>query len=360
MFRALLAFSSLLFLASPSLQTPLQPVFQNSSLAKAGPDTIAFRYDGTRVMFKLADFADRDPEVSQRNLEEKAPGLAAPVVRLFGWMLWAGDDDFWKRHADALQNVHPGDLWIIRAGGQTVFHCTIEKFAIGFGCFSTAIALGQIPPEEQTAFQRVTAKYYLAIPEKDYVPVQFSHPSPALLSTAPVPTAQQGMQLKSSLQDAMMRKLPKMEDADPAMVRSGKAKTWRAIDERLAKGEGTLSYDIQALRVTPDGNSRWFVRARWTLDKRVVFLMSAWIRPDKDMLLVSVDSQGGLLRTAEFQRSSLGADYQGLILNVFDYDGDGWGEILMEQSGYESASLTLYKYTDSGLVPVGIELSWGC
>jgi hypothetical protein len=102
------------------------------------------------------------------------------------------------------------------------------------------------------------------------------------------------------------------------------------------------------------------VRARWTLDKRVVFLMSAWIRPDKDMLLVSVDSQGGLLRTAEFQRSSLGADYQGLILNVFDYDGDGWGEILMEQSGYESASLTLYKYTDSGLVPVGIELSWGC
>jgi hypothetical protein len=180
LFRALLAFSSLLFLASPSFQNPRLLVYQNSRLTKAGRDTIAFRYDGTRVMFKLADFADRDPEVSQRILEERAPQLASPIAQIFGWTLRAGNDDFWKRHADAVDNVHPGDRWIIQAGGQTVFHCTIEKFAIGFGCFSAAIALGLIPPEEQTAFLRVTAKNYLAIPEKDYVPVQFLYPSPAL------------------------------------------------------------------------------------------------------------------------------------------------------------------------------------
>jgi hypothetical protein len=312
-------------------------------------------------MFKLSDFIDGDPEVSQRILEEKAPLLAAPVAQVFGWTLRAGNDDFWKRHADVLDNVHPGDRWIIQAGGQTIFHCMIEKFAIGEGCFPAAIALGLIPPEEQTAFLKVTAKYYLAIPEKDYVPVQFLHPSPALLPSAPVPTAQQGMQLKSMLQDAMMHELPKMKDVDPAMVRSGKANAWRAIDERLAKGEGALSYEIQALRVTPDGNPRWFVRARWMLDKKEAFLMSAWIRPDKNMFLVSVDAgAAGMLRTAEFQRQSLRAEHQGLILNVFDYDGDGWGEILMERSGYESSQLALYKYTDSGLVPVGIELLWGC
>jgi hypothetical protein len=361
LFRALLAFSCLMFLTSPSLQTPRQPVVQNSRFNKAGRDTIAFRYDGKRVMFKLSDFADGDPEVSQRYLEERAPLLAAPVARFFGWMLRAGNDDFWDRHRDALQEVRPGDRWIIQSGGQSDFHCTIEKFAIGEGCFPAAIAMGLILPEEQPDFLRVTAKYYLAIPEKDYISVPFIHPGPALLPSSPMPTAQQGRQLKSALQDALMRELPKMKDVDPAMVRSGKEKEWRAIDERLAKGEGTLSYDIQALRVTPDGNARWFVRARWTLDKKDAFSVSAWIRPDKNMFLVSIDAgAAGMLRTAEFQGETLGAEHQGLILNVFDYDGDGWGEVLMERSGYESSRLALYKYTDSGLVPVGIELMWGC
>ena len=146
MFQALLAFSSLVFMASPSLQTAPQPVSQKSRHTKTGRDTIAFRYDDKRVMFKLSYFADGDPELSQRILEERTLQLTAPVAKILGWTLRAGNDDFWKRHADALGNVHPGDRWIIQSAGQTVFHCTIEKYAIGEGCFSAAIALGLIAP----------------------------------------------------------------------------------------------------------------------------------------------------------------------------------------------------------------------
>jgi hypothetical protein len=50
----------------------------------------------------------------------------------------------------------------------------------------------------------------------------------------------------------------------------------------------------------------------------------------------------------------------GLVLNVFDRNHDGWGEVLMEQSGYESTNLTVLDYSSGGFQPAGIELSGGC
>jgi hypothetical protein len=50
----------------------------------------------------------------------------------------------------------------------------------------------------------------------------------------------------------------------------------------------------------------------------------------------------------------------GLVLNVFDRNQDGWGEVLMEQSGYESTNLTVLDYSSDGFQPAGIELSGGC
>ena len=103
------------------------------------------------------------------------------------------------------------------------------------------------------------------------------------------------------------------------------------------------------------------MRAYWSLDGQPAFLISLWVRPDKNMFVVSVDSSGArALRTAEFQRRSLGQEHIGLILNVFDYDGDGWGETLMGHSGYEGFQLSLYHYRDSGLVSAVIELFWSC
>jgi hypothetical protein len=65
--------------------------------------------------------------------------------------------------------MRAGDRWVILAGGQAVFHFSIEKFAIGEGCFPAAIGIGRVVSEEQPDFSRVSPKYYVAMPERDYV-----------------------------------------------------------------------------------------------------------------------------------------------------------------------------------------------
>ena len=46
------------------------------------------------------------------------------------------------------------------------------------------------------------------------------------------------------------------------------------------------------------------------------------------------------LRMFEFQ-GRVTPDHLGLVLNVIDRDGDGWGEILFLQAGYEGFSISL-------------------
>ena len=53
-------------------------------------------------------------------------------------------------------------------------------------------------------------------------------------------------------------------------------------------------------------------------------------------------------------------EHLGLILNVFDRDHDGWGEVLLAQGGYESLRISLLKYSPSGLQPTEIEYAYGC
>jgi hypothetical protein len=83
-------------LVLPAIQRPLVP--QDGSIT-GSRKTVAFRYDDQRVMFKVSDFAERDPDVYQRNLMKTAALMAEPAARLFGWLPRAGDEDFWRRHS---------------------------------------------------------------------------------------------------------------------------------------------------------------------------------------------------------------------------------------------------------------------
>ena len=62
----------------------------------------------------------------------------------------------------------------------------------------------------------------------------------------------------------------------------------------------------------------------------------------------------------EFQYSNLGSPLLGLVLNLFDYDGDGNGEVMFFRKGYEGARMRLLEYTESGLQPTDISYSYGC
>ncbi|WP_039941261.1 hypothetical protein [Leptospira alexanderi] len=106
---------------------------------------------------------------------------------------------------------------------------------------------------------------------------------------------------------------------------------------------------MQTLRLTPDQRPRLYVRAQWKLKNKVVFLLSAWICPDKNMLVEVIDpSKSSALRISEYQHMSLNFKDLGTILNVFDEDGDGWREVLMYNMGYESESIDLLEYSKQG------------
>ena len=49
-----------------------------------------------------------------------------------------------------------------------------------------------------------------------------------------------------------------------------------------------------------------------------------------------------------------------MILNVFDADGDGWGEVLTGIKGYEGFGMTLVEYSETGFQETGMKFSGGC
>ena len=152
-------------------------------------------------------------------------------------------------------------------------------------------------------------------------------------------------------------------------------KEWLHADDGLTRGEGTLDYDVRGFRLTPDQAPRLFVRARWTLAGAPVFLMTAWFRADVPkpdapkpdgtaavrqepgadvkIVLLSADSNWStILRDGE-NPGSLGdsLEFQS-VLNEFDADHDGWAEMLMRSDQGDSSIISLYLYTDMGLVPM--------
>ncbi len=79
------------------------------------------------------------------------------------------------------------------------------------------------------------------------------------------------------------------------------------------------------------------------------------------MLVMSVDLRAArMLYLPEMQGRDIGNQEYGLILNLFDHDRDGNGEILFYQSGYEGASFSLIEYANEKFAPTGIELHMGC
>jgi hypothetical protein len=328
---------------------------------------IAHRYDATRVVFSLERTFRHDPDLRQRSLAHNPTRLPDPAARLGGMTLWSMDEEFWKQHAGELTGPAPGDRWIVKAGGLTEFHCTIERLAMAeISCGTAIVAIGQVDPAEQTAFKLVSERHYLVVSEASATSASPPQAGPALLKELPALAAEEKEKLEASLQEQFQRELPRVRRAAGAsyalMARLGRMNSWQERDERLARGEGKLLYDLRALRLTPDGELRYYVRARWTLDGETAFLMSAWVRPDHNMFVESVYRRPSeWMRMNEFQSERLGLNDLGFILNVFDYDGDGWGEILIAQRRPDGFDMHLLEYSERrGLVRTGIGYRYGC
>jgi hypothetical protein len=170
--------------------------------------------------------------------------------------------------------------------------------------------------------------------------------------------------LEAALQALLVRELPKVQQAaekDPVARRRGTLRTWRSYDERLTNGEAKLSYDRKKLRISPDGIPRLYVRAKWTIDDKPVFVLSAWFRSADELTVEAADvGASHALRTPEFQHFDLDFDFVGEIFNVFDWDNDGWGELLIDRYGYESYGFELFEYSEDGPSGPLASYSYGC
>lgn len=371
-----------------------------SRLNAAGPAFVAARYDATHVVFMVtAETESRFATSSQSGgTPTRVPASAKPAAPLAGLQeLWEPDLHALHFFPEIVQKTQPGEQWMLNVSSDATIPVTIDRAVIApTGCSLALGFLASVPREQQAAFAASSQEYFVVRrkPVESADAAAQSHiadlsewKAPPVLRKQIEQQLNQRMQQEVAKIDARLAANAASPGASVSESTSGPArprlKEWIHADHALIRGEGTLDYDIRALRITPDGDPRLFVRARWKLVDSPVFLMTAWFKTERfkeesgksestttealqpasfqpedahaeaaPLLLSSDSSWSTALRESE-PTGTLGdrLDFQ-QILNEFDADHDGWAELLIHSDEGSSTAITLYLYTDLGLVPM--------
>ena len=343
-----------------------------SGRASAQAIQIAHRYDDERVVFLVKNVWDPSIEPGRDSVLAESVALPAPVASRSGMQLWDWpSSEFRSRHEETVSPAPIGERRLLFAGKGRLFHVTIEKHLVAqMNCEAGIVAMGRVDPADIPRFRRVDDMHYLVLPEISgpRTNPDDSPAAPAQLEERSATPAGSDPALEAALEDLLARELPRVRRAaeqDVVARRRGLLQAWRTYDERLANGEATLAYDRKTFRISPDGVPRLYVRAKWTLDPKTVFLLGAWFRsghdPAVELTLESLDvGAAHTLRTPEFQRMDFDLDSVDDVFNIFDHDNDGWGELLKERRGYESYGFDLFEYSEDGLGSSLASYSYGC
>jgi hypothetical protein len=377
-----------------------------SRLSAAGPAFVAARYDATHVVFMVSQETESrfaaSPQFGGKPTKISAP--AKSVAPLAGLQeLWEPDSQALHFLPEIVQKTQPGEQWTLGVSADSTIPVLIERTVIApIGCSLALGFLASVPPDQQAAFAASPQEYF-AVRHKQVESVETPVAAHIAELTDWKPSPVSRMQIEQQLNQRMRQELGKIDarlvaNAASPGARAGdspvgyipRAKEWIHADHGLHRGEGMLDYDIRAFRLTPDGAPRLFVRARWKLADAPVFLMTAWFREEtakeEPAKVESLKAQStetsaktSVLKTASFQPESSPAEAQLLsadsswsttlregaatgplgdrldfqsILNEFDADRDGWAELLVHSDQGASTTITLYLYTDLGLVPM--------
>src|SRR5580692_4126024 len=384
-----------------------------SRLTAGGPAFVAARYDSTQVVFMVAEETESrfaaSPQFGGKPTKISVP--AKPSAPLAGLQeLWEPDSQALHFFPEIVQKTRPGEQWTLGVSADSTIPVVIDRTVIApVGCSLALGFLASVPSDQQAAFA-ASPREYFAVRRNQVESVET--PVPPHIAELPnwklSPAARK--QIEQQLNERMGQELAKIDarlvaNASSPGARAGdspvgyipRAKEWLHADHGLKRGEGVLDYDVQAFRLTPDGAPRLFVRARWKLADAPVFLMAAWFKegstkdepmteePVKAESLnpesIKTSAKTSALKTASFQprplqdagqpvllsadsswstmlreaeaTGTLGdrLDFQS-ILNEFDADHDGWAELLVYSDQGASTTITLYLYTDLGLVPM--------
>ena len=236
------------------------------------------------------------------------------------------------------------------------------------GCTEAIGVLLRIAPANASAFRAVRARYYVATPTPAETLSAATRSGVRALPESAI-TEDVRRSLESMLHTTLARDLPgvRAKDAPGLALRALKgqyrsdrigARERLKILDALERGEGQLRYEVQAFRLAPHRVPVLFVRAEWIVGWRQGFAGSLWLRGGNTLEVLETNAAWGVSRPMSFQ-DNVHPFEMGLVLNVLDRDGDGWGEVLLSMDGYESRTISLLEYSPAGFQRA-ISLSGGC
>ena len=319
---------------------------------------VAFRVDDTKAVAIIS--VDGDVPI-----ESSAP-FTKPVAR-FGFEYRDADR---KMRDNVPSEILDAPAWLLHASGGAVFRTKPVRIVTGTaGCGNGVGVLLNVIDSDLDRFAALKDRYF-GVERLSRMPAAVAAPTKVGQLPAPQLTASRRQELESLLNSLVKRDLPgireesardlaKAAESQNALDRSWAEQVQRA-DAALVAGKAKLTYDVQAFRLDPSGVPIWFVRAEWRVEGRQAFVIAAWIRAGDQLSTIESDNHGGTwLHMQEF-REGITPEHLGLVLSVIDRDHDGWGEVLMLGTGYESFSIHSREYTADGFDVPDLQYSAGC
>jgi hypothetical protein len=311
---------------------------------------VAFRVDDRHAVAVIAEVADQADSVD-----------GSPAAARFGF-------DYRDADPAIVAAVRPAVFavkqWTVHLAPGRRVTATAGRIVHGnAACTGLVGMLLRIDPPDQPSYAARPEKYFVVDPSEGTQTAPQAAPSSGL-------AAIDRTRLERLLNDLLKRELPSVraEAADEidrlAAGEPGYQRNWaierREIDRGLEAGKARLEYDVQAFDLERNGPPRYFVRAEWDVNGRPAFGAALWVKGGDALAIVDQDlSTARWLRMFEFQ-GKMSPELYGLVLNVFDRDGDGWSEVLMARGGYESNTLELIALTPGGFTSTGVSYAYGC
>ena len=243
---------------------------------------VAFRFDSQHVVATVKS----DLNVSLPQLARDP--VPRPIAK-YGYPIFDLPADLQKL---VPSTIRTGDRWAIQTAPGQAFGATAERIVLGEGQCSHLIGvLLKVDDKDALLVRRRAREYYAAGAEPRNVDTQ-----PSALGELPASTVTPDVRaridktLAALLANGAARGAPRI---GRCLGTSGKrrraARTWArgVLDARdaLARGAGTLTYDAQPYRLTPDGVPSIFVRAIWRAAGRQAFAAALWLRADTGEIL---------------------------------------------------------------------------